>query len=192
MKNLSPIYVLVAALALLAVACSLTSAVPSSAPSAGDIATRVAGTLQALSSPTGPAAPLASPTEAAPTTAATATGGGQPSATPAATSTEVPNPGSIEGSISGYPYGALGQLTIVAYEQESPYNYSYWLPNAGSTSYSMTSEYLVPGKWQVVAYDHAGHAGGCPTIVTVKPDESATCDITDWSGAYRAKPAGVP
>ena len=132
----------------------------------------------------------ASPTTGLPTATLTLL----PSLTPTseATSTGVPVPGTIEGTISGYPYGFIPQLTIVAYLQESPHNYSYWRPGAGATYYSMTSDYLIPGTYQVVAYDPSGHAGGCTTLVKVKSNETVTCDITDWSGSYRSKPAGVP
>jgi hypothetical protein len=176
------------------VACNLPSAGPST-PDANAVASIVAATLQALSTPTGPQAPLTSPMAASPTTelpTASLTPLPSLTATLEATSTGVPVPGTIEGNISGYPYGSIPQLTIVAYEQESPYNYSYWRPGMGATYYSMTSDYLIPGSYQVVAYDPSGHAGGCTTIVKVKSNESVTCDITDWSGSYRSKPAGVP
>jgi hypothetical protein len=108
------------------------------------------------------------------------------------TETPIPKPGTIEGGITGYPYGSIPRLTIVAFGQEPPYNYSYWITAPGSTYYEMTSEYLLPGKYQVVAYDAAGHKGGCPGIVAVKGDQRVTCDITDWGGSYPAKPSGVP
>ena len=110
----------------------------------------------------------------------------QPSETP------IPKPGTITGGISGYPYGSLPKLVIVAFGQEPPYNYSYWITAAGNTSYEMTSEYLLPGKYQVVAYDSSNHKGGCPGIVTVIGDQTVTCDITKWGGGYPAKPSGVP
>jgi hypothetical protein len=110
----------------------------------------------------------------------------------APTDTPIPKPGTIEGAISGYPYGSLPRLTIVAYGQEPPYNYSYWITAAGNTSYSMTSSYLIPGKYQVVAYDSSNRTGGCPIIVTVISEQTVTCDITNWGGGYPAKPSGVP
>ena len=112
--------------------------------------------------------------------------------TPAPTQTPIPKPGSIAGGISGYPYGAVPSLTIVAFGQEKPYNYSYLITAPGDTSYSMSSSYLLPGKFQVVAYDSSGHKGGCTTLVTVKSDETSNCDITDWGGSYPSKPSGVP
>ncbi len=115
-----------------------------------------------------------------------------PSATKAATKTLVPKPGTIEGGISGYPYGALPSLAIVALEQDPPYNYSYWITAPGDSNFSMTSQYLLPGKYLVVAYDADGNSGGCPSVVTVKSEETVYCNITDWSSSFPAKPAGVP
>ena len=80
----------------------------------------------------------------------------------------------------------------MAFGQEPPYNYSYMITSPGDTSYSMSSQYLVPGKYQVVAYDSSNRAGGCPGIVTVVSEQTATCNITHWGGGYPAKPAGVP
>ncbi len=115
-----------------------------------------------------------------------------PTTTQLATQTPVPKPGTIEGSISGYPYGALPSLAIVALEQEPPYNYSYWISAPGDTFFSMTSKYLLPGKYLVVAYDAEGNSGGCPSVVTVKSEETVSCNITDWASSFPAKPAGVP
>jgi hypothetical protein len=112
--------------------------------------------------------------------------------TSAGTNTPIPKPGTIEGAISGYPYGALPKLVIVAFGKEPPYNYSYLITSAGDTSYSMSSSYLIPGKFQIVAYDSSNHSGGCPAIVTVISDQSVTCNITNWGGGYPAKPSGVP
>jgi hypothetical protein len=108
------------------------------------------------------------------------------------TNTAIPKPGTIEGDISGYPYGSLPKLAIVAFGQESPYHYSYWITAVGNTYYSMTSSYLIPGKYKVVAYDSSNHTGGCPEIVKVISEQTVTCDITNWGGGYPAKPSGVP
>jgi hypothetical protein len=86
----------------------------------------------------------------------------------------------------------LPSLAIVAYEQEPPYNYSYWITAPGDTYFSMTSNYLIPGKYLVVAYDAAGNSGGCTSLVEVKSEETSNCSITDWAGSYPSKPAGVP
>jgi len=159
------------------------------------LATVVAATLQALTPPATPTLALPSPTL---TPAFTATPAATVTPTPTATSpvtatstlTETPAPGSIHGGIYGYPYGSLPRLVIVAFNQEKPY---YWwqIVPAGSTWYVMDS-FIPPGRYQVVAYDAAGHAGGCPTTITVKSGQAATCDISDWSGGYRARPADVP
>ena len=117
---------------------------------------------------------------------------GAPTQTKAPTTTPKPEPGTIEGGISGYPYGSLPKLAIVAFQQEPPYNWSYWITAPGSSYFAMTSAYLLPGKWLVVAYDASDNRGGCPTLVTVKSEETVSCNITDWSGSYPAKPSGVP
>lgn len=115
-----------------------------------------------------------------------------PTETPEATNTPNTAPGTIAGSISGYPYGSVPRLAIVAYLQEPPYNYSFWITAAGDTYFAMSSSYLIPGHYQVVAYDSSSHAGGCTFNVLVISNETANCNITDWSGSYRAKPSGVP
>jgi hypothetical protein len=112
--------------------------------------------------------------------------------TVAPSDTPIPKPGAIEGIITGYPYGSLPKLVIVAFGQPPLTNYSYWITASGSTSYSMTSSYLVPGKYQVVAYDSSNHTGGCPAIVKVISDQTVTCNITNWGGGYPSKPSGVP
>jgi hypothetical protein len=106
--------------------------------------------------------------------------------------TPIPKPGSIAGGISGYPYGSLPSLAIVAFGQDPPYYYSYMITNPGSSSYSMSSSYLIPGQFQVVAYDASGHSGACPSLVTVISDQTVTCDITNWGGGYPPKPSSVP
>jgi hypothetical protein len=111
--------------------------------------------------------------------------------TPVPTKTPIPKPGSIAGSIS-YPYGSVPNLVIVAFGQEPPYYYSYLTTNLGDTYYSMSSQYLIPGKFQIVAYDSSGHTGGCTVIVTVISEQTVNCDITDWGGSYPSKPSGVP
>ena len=116
----------------------------------------------------------------------------KPTNTFAATSTPKPDPGSIAGAISNYPYGSVPGLTIVAYGQEPPYNYSYWITGAGSTYFEMTSQYMLPGNYLVVAYDADGHRGGCTAYALVKSNQTVTCDITNWGGGYPAKPANVP
>lgn len=166
------------------------------------VATKVVLTLAAFTRSAPQETPLASPTTVLSTN--TATIALTPTSTPtvtltptmtltlAPTDTPIPKPGTIEGIISGYPYGSLPKLAIVAFNQEKPTTYSYWITAAGNTSYSMTSEYLLPGKYQVVAYDSGSHSGGCPVLVTVISEQTVTCDITNWSGVYPAKPSGVP
>lgn len=175
------------------------------------VATKVASTLTALTLTAGPARSITPtenlpgtpiPTTPAPLNTPTQTSTGGPSLTPtltlkasntpAASNTPIPDPGVIEGGISGYPYGALPGLSIVAYQQEAPYNYGFVITGSGQTYYVNNSNWLIPGHYQVVAYDSAGHSGGCPSLVLVKSNQSVTCDITSWGGGYRAKPADVP
>ena len=106
--------------------------------------------------------------------------------------TPIPAPGTIAGSISGYPYGSLPALAIVAYGQNPPKNYSYIITTPGSTFFSMSTDYLLPGPFQVVAYDAAGNSGACPGFVTVISDQTVSCTISDWASSYRSKPSGVP
>jgi hypothetical protein len=46
---------------------------------------------------------------------------------------------------------------------------------------------LPPGKYQVVAYDGSGRAGGSD-VVTVTAGDSAQADVTDWNGSFPANP----
>ena len=106
--------------------------------------------------------------------------------------TPIPQPGTIAGSVSGYPYGSLPALAIVAYGQNPPYNYSYIITIPGSAYFSMSTDYLLPGPFQVVAYDISGNSGGCPGFVTVISNQTVNCTISDWASSYRSKPSGVP
>jgi hypothetical protein len=194
---------------LLFSACSLPGKVDSDETPTAGFETQIAQTLTAISqnvlfTPSATTLPMTAtdtlqPTQTStptltlePTLTSTPTRTQAPTDTKAATITPIPEPGTIEGSISGYPYGALPSLAIVAYMQEPPYNYSYWLTAPGDSYFSMTSNYLLPGKYQVVAYDADGNSGGCPSLVTVISEESATCNISDWSSSFPAKPGSVP
>ena len=106
--------------------------------------------------------------------------------------TPIPQPGTIAGNISGYPYSALPALAIVAYGQNPPYYYSYILTIPGSAYFSMSTDYLIPGPFQVVAYDASGNSGGCPGFVTVISNQTVNCTISDWASSYRSKPSDVP
>ncbi|MDO9129752.1 MAG: carboxypeptidase-like regulatory domain-containing protein [Anaerolineales bacterium] len=93
--------------------------------------------------------------------------------------------GIVAGSISGYLYGSLPQLAVVAFSQDTPY--WYWAGTvAGQVYYTITD--LPPGDYLIVAYDNAGHAGGSPTIVTVIAGQTTTVDITDWASSWPANP----
>lgn len=94
--------------------------------------------------------------------------------------------GIVAGSISGYPYGSLPQLAVVAFSQDTPY-YWYWAGTlAGQVYYTITD--LPPGDYQIVAYDDAGHTGGSPAIVTVIAGQTTTADISDWASGWPANP----
>lgn len=181
--------ILVIACCLLSLAaCNLPRPTTESDSGPDLLQTSVAATLAALNGQT----PLATPTQGQqftttpfPTMTLAFTN------TPLFTSTPEPGFGSISGGILNYPYGDIPKITIVAFEQETPYHYWYWITAPGSTFYSMDG-YISTGKYQVVAYDPDGHKGGCTTIVEVKKNEMVTCDITDWAGSYPDKPAGVP
>ncbi len=177
-------------------------------PGSGSVATNVALTLTALaqigqlttiSSPNAPTM-IHSTDTPTPTKRPTVTIGSTDTLTPTtlptptlkSTITPTLAPGSIAGAITGYPYGSVPSLAIVAFGQEAPYYYSWMITGAGITYFSMSSDFLVPGHFQVVAYDSSGHTGGCPTIVQVKSDQTVTCDITDWGSGYPAKPPSVP
>jgi len=169
-------------------ACNLQTAATTAAPNADDVATRVAATLQSLWTPTNPSAPLASPTAGAPAAAATETSSG-PTETSGPTATSS-IPGSISGSVIGYPYGAVPALSFVAFGQDSS-SWFWWANGAGQTSFS-TDNFILPGKYLVVAYDHSGHAGGCPGVITVTSNTDTSCDVSNWAGSFPAKPASVP
>jgi len=193
-------------LVILLAACTLQQANPIS--DSDLVATKVAATLagltqSALLTPvTVPASPtLLKPTVTqAATLAPSATIGFTLTATAAlhptptvvgATPSPTPGLGTIAGSIIGYPYGSVPALAIVAFGQEPPYNYWYWITGTGNTYFSMDG-YITTGHYQMVAYDSSGHTGGCPTIVQVVTNQTVTCDISNWGGGYPAKPAGVP
>jgi hypothetical protein len=195
-------------LVLLLAACSLQNG-STPTPGTNIVPTIVASTLAAmtltpqqspLASPTIPTStPLAPPTATQTLTqtftpTSTVTAGPSPTITPTLkpSNTPIPDPGSIAGNITGYPYGSVPGLAIVAYGQEKPYYYSYIITGAGTTYYSMSSSYLIPGHFQVVAYDASGHAGGCTTLILVISNQTVNCDITNWGGSYPPKPASVP
>ncbi len=121
----------------------------------------------------------------------TATATLHPTLTVRATPSPTPGLGTIAGSIIGYPYGSVPALAIVAFEQEAPYNYWYWITGTGNTYFSMDG-YITTGHYQVVAYDSSSHTGGCPVIVQVVTNQTVTCDISNWGGGYPSKPSIVP
>jgi hypothetical protein len=201
MRNLSRLGSGFILLVLILSACNLPQATqPGVSPDT--VKTQVAGTLTALAQPgqpvpqdtpgqssqATPSLPLASVTL---TQVASQTG--QASLTP--TTTPIPKAGAIEGGIYSYPYGAMPALAVVAFDQLST-KYWYAITTPGSTYYSMTDTsnkgYVSPGKYLVVAYDSSGRSGRCTTLVVVTSEQTATCDITAWSGSNPGKPGNVP
>ncbi len=184
MKPNSSRLVISVLLVLLLAACNLPQG-GGSGPGTGVVATKVALTLAALTQ-SAPLEVLATPTLEQPTYTQI------PTETQGPTDTPIPGPGTIAGGIFGYPYGAVPRLAIVAFGQEPPNNYSYLITASGETYYSMTTIYLIPGHYQVVAYDSSGHRGGCTFNVLVITNQVVICDITNWGGGYPGKPSGVP
>jgi hypothetical protein len=201
MKPIFPRLAVSLLLVILLAACNLPKG-DVTGPDTGAVATKMALTLAALTQ-TAQQMPITSPassTSDQPTNTQIPTLTGTtvptytqiPTETPGPTNTPLSAPGTISGSISGYPYGSLPGLAIVAYGQEPPYNYSYMITGAGQTYFEMTTKFLLPGHYQVVAYDASGHAGGCTFNVLVISNQTVNCDITNWGGGYPAKPSGVP
>jgi hypothetical protein len=205
MRPIFPRMVVSVLLVIFLAACNLPQA-GGTEPDAGALATRVASTLAALAQPVQQTAIASSPsptleqptytqtptltTTMEPTNTQNVTL--TPTMTMEPTNTPIPAPGTIAGAISGYLWGSVPRLVIVAYGQEPPYYYSYIITGAGDTHFTMSTDYLIPGHFQVVAYDASGHSGGCTINVLVISNQTVNCDITDWSGGYRDKPSGVP
>lgn len=192
-------------LVVLLSACNLQQANPIS--DSDLVATKVAATLAGLtqSALLTPVTAPASPTPLKPTATqastlapsatigftSTATATLHPTLTVGATPSPTPGLGTIAGSIIGYPYGSVPALAIVAFGQEPPYNFWYWITGTGNTYFSMDG-YITTGHYQVVAYDSSGRTGGCPAIVQVVTNQTVTCDISNWGGGYPSKPSIVP
>ena len=97
--------------------------------------------------------------------------------------------GSISGGIYGYPYGGLPTMYVVAFNQTT--GYWYWVGTAPGVAWYSFDE-VPAGRYQVVAYDITGNAGGCQTIVIVSGGSASTCDCNDWGGGYPGMPGGIP
>ena len=91
--------------------------------------------------------------------------------------------GSISGNISGYP--GSGRLTVVAFNQGTGY-WFYVILVAGQGGYSISD--LPAGRYQVVAYDGAGNAGGTGPTISVVAGQNTSADITDWSSTFPDNP----
>jgi hypothetical protein len=205
MKPISPRLAASLIIVILLAACNLPQG-GVNGPDSGTVSTKVALTLVALtqSAQQVPITSPGSPTSVQPAITQNPTLSGTtaptftqipslpPTETIGPTNTPLSVPGTIAGSISGYPFGSVPGLAIVAYGQEPPYYYSYMITGAGQTYFEMSTPYLLPGHYQVVAYDSSGHAGGCTFNVLIISNQTVNCDITNWGGSYRAKPSGVP
>ncbi len=207
MKRILSCLAVTGCLVLLLAACKFPQ-FGAATPDNDTVATMVAQTLTALAQPA-QHTPLPSPTSPTlvppthtrtPTQPPTGTMGPTitqipsliPTETVKPTNTPIPAPGIIAGAILGYPYGSLPSLAIVAFGQEPPYYYSWLITGTGATYFTMSSEYLIPGHFQVVAYDASGRTGGCTVIALVISKQTVNCDITNWGGGYPAKPSDVP
>jgi hypothetical protein len=160
-------------------ACNLPSGI--SGDTTDPVATSVAQTLAAL--------PAGESTASVENVPSTDTPEPLPTETPQVT--DIPAPGTISGTISGYPYGSQPRLAIVAIGYSTG-NWTYVINVAGDTYFYLVSQYLLPGQYYVVAYDSSGNSGGCPGLVTVVSDETASCTISDWVSWYPDRPSGVP
>ena len=178
MKSLSRLMFVILLIVLLT-ACNMPSG--SSVDTVDEVATQVAQTLAAWSpAETTPAVENILPTDTP-----------SPTMTETPEVTAVPDPGTISGTISGYPYGSQPRLAIVAIGYSTG-NWTYVINVPGDTYFYLASQYLLPGQYYVVAYDSSGNSGGCPGLVTVVSDETASCTISDWVSWYPARPSGVP
>jgi len=161
-----------------------------------NVAEMVVETFEALTPQISPTSELPAATSTATATATealavTPTLTASPTSTTQPTATERPEPGSISGSIYGYPYGSLPSLTIVAFHQGSTYHW-YTITGYGETSFIMDNYIYPPGNYVVVAYDASGNSGGCPGVVKVVSEQTASCDISDWASSFPSKPGDVP
>ncbi len=93
--------------------------------------------------------------------------------------------GTIEGEISGYPYGSLPEMAVIFFSQST--KYWYWIGTTAGQIYFSIND-LPPGDYQVVAYDGSGHAGGVPNIVKVTAGQSTYVILKDWVGTYPSDP----
>jgi hypothetical protein len=76
-------------------------------------------------------------------------------------------------------------LTVVAFNQGTGYWY-YVLLMPGV--YDFTISELPAGRYQVVAYDGLGAAGGSSADIYVLAGQAASGGISTWSGDFPANP----
>ena len=92
--------------------------------------------------------------------------------------------GSISGRVSGYSGPAATPLTVVAFNQGTGYWY-YVLLMPGELDFTISE--LPAGRYQVVAYDSLGAAGGTGDVY-VLAGQSASAEINSWAGTFPANP----
>jgi hypothetical protein len=92
--------------------------------------------------------------------------------------------GSISGRISGYSGPAATPLTVVAFNQGTGYWY-YVLLMPGVLDFTISE--LPAGRYQVVAYDGLGAAGGTGDVY-VLAGQPASAEISSWAGTFPVNP----
>jgi hypothetical protein len=92
--------------------------------------------------------------------------------------------GSISGQVTGYPGASGAQFTVAAFNQGTGYWY-YVLLMPGETKFSIPD--LPAGRYQVVAYDGQGAAGGVSDVYVIAGQNSET-GISEWGGEYPENP----
>jgi len=98
--------------------------------------------------------------------------------------TPATGPGSISGRVIGYTGPAATQMAVVAFNQGTGYWY-YVLLMPGVSDFTISD--LPAGRYQVVAYDGLGAAGGSEDVY-VLAGQPASADIRNWGGTYPANP----
>lgn len=92
--------------------------------------------------------------------------------------------GSISGRVTGYAGSASAAFTVVAFNQGTGYWY-YVLLMPGVTDFALAE--LPAGRYQVVAYDGLGAAGGAGDVY-VLAGQPAQAEINAWAGTFPPNP----
>ena len=94
-------------------------------------------------------------------------------------------PGSISGRLTGYPGSSKAQYTVVAFNLSTGYWY-YVILMPGELDFTFSD--LDAGRYQVVAYDGLGQAGGTAPNVYVIAGQATNIGISSWGGSYPENP----